>query len=164
MITLVAALAVGGAAACQPKAEPASSEKTTNVDDSKTEPGDETMSDGLPEFTTVTITKSGGIAGITETVTIDADGAWSYVKARMAPQDGTLEGERLSQLRSLVADPELTTKGEPSTDQCADMFVYAVTAETADGKTVETATDDCGIAPNETMGHLLDLVIEATPM
>ncbi|SCG75507.1 hypothetical protein GA0070213_115128 [Micromonospora humi] len=77
----------------------------------------------------VTLVKSGGIAGLTDTVTVRPDGSWTKTDRAGAAHDGRLAAPDLDRLRQLAADPRLAAEAAvtvPAT-MCADAFSYRLT-------------------------------------
>ncbi|HZM76107.1 MAG TPA: hypothetical protein VFC19_10290 [Candidatus Limnocylindrales bacterium] len=89
---------------------------------------------------TITIRKTGGIAGVNDTLVVDAKGNWTRT-TKSGTKTGQLTPEQLAQAAKLATDPRLIAEAQtpqPSTN-CADAFVYAVSIGTA------TVTySDCG--------------------
>lgn len=89
---------------------------------------------------TVTIRKSGGIAGINETLVVDAQGNWTRT-TRNGTKSGKLTPQELAQAAKLATDPRLLTEAQTPqpTTNCADAITYAVVIGAA------TVTySDCG--------------------
>lgn len=87
--------------------------------------------DGTASPFPVTLNKSGGIAGVNRTVTVDEQGNWSAASQRgvPSPQAGRLtEDDRLRLLR-LLSDARLRGEiDDAKPDQrCADAFRYDLT-------------------------------------
>lgn len=80
----------------------------------------------------VTLVKTGGIAGITETIVVKSDGTWSRKADRGGPATtGKLTAAQMAALQRLVADPRLEAEASPTTTgpgRCSDAFVYVLTA------------------------------------
>ncbi|MEU1966681.1 hypothetical protein ABZ541_10205 [Micromonospora sediminicola] len=77
----------------------------------------------------VVLIKSGGIVGLTDTITVRANGTWTKTDRAGAEQDGRLAEADLDRLRQLAADPRLTAEAAvtvPAT-MCADAFSYRLT-------------------------------------
>lgn len=109
----------------------------------------------------VSVTRSGGFAGITETVTVRANGAWTRTNRRAAERTGRLSDTQLSQVRALAADPRLAREsrtGGGTSGACADTFSYAVV--TADQR---IRYEDCPgrVRPAATLA-LVTYVLDAT--
>ncbi|MDG4804365.1 protealysin inhibitor emfourin [Micromonospora sp. WMMD980] len=83
---------------------------------------------GLPGVE-VTLVHSGGIAGLTDTITVRPDGSWTKTDRAGAARDGRLSDADLNRLRKLAADPRLATEAAATTPatMCADAFSYRLT-------------------------------------
>jgi hypothetical protein len=82
-------------------------------------------------FTGVQLTREGGIAGITETITVRPNGSWTVRTSRGAERSGKLVPTQQSRLQSLVNDPKLaaeaTRKPVPA-GHCSDAYTYLLVA------------------------------------
>ena len=89
---------------------------------------------------TITIRKSGGIAGVNETLVVDAQGRWTRT-TKTGTSTGQLTQAQLAQAAKLATDPRLIAEAQTkqSTAGCADAFVYAVTIQS-----VTITYSDCG--------------------
>ncbi|BCB80231.1 hypothetical protein Pflav_066410 [Phytohabitans flavus] len=110
----------------------------------------------------LTIDREGGFVGISQTITVEADGRWTYYRNRPGPGGGTpvrgkLNEVQLADLRALLADPRLGTEaGDPS--GCEDGYEYTlVTGPTK----VQWA--DCGTEAPATAKRVVELVSTSTP-
>ncbi|MGK5518412.1 hypothetical protein ACSNN9_03555 [Micromonospora sp. URMC 107] len=109
----------------------------------------------------VVLTRSGGIAGRGDTVTVKPDGRWTAVDRAGSRRTGRLSGADLDRLRRLVADPALAAEtGRPATPTaCRDAFSYRLTVGA-----VETGYVDCpsdgGTRP--TARAVVELLLGAT--
>jgi hypothetical protein len=77
----------------------------------------------------VTVVRTGGFAGLTDTVTVRPDGAWQRSDKRGPVDDGRLTAAQQSALRKLLADPRLAAEARrPAGDggRCRDAFTYLV--------------------------------------
>jgi hypothetical protein len=81
----------------------------------------------------ITISRTGGIAGVHDTVRITATGAWTSEDRLGRRTTGQLTPEQLDQLQRLAADPHVAVEAAATTGppQCADGFQYTVTIDTA---------------------------------
>ncbi|HCT79128.1 MAG TPA: hypothetical protein DGT23_21740 [Micromonosporaceae bacterium] len=82
-------------------------------------------SSAAKEPVAVTVTRTGGIAGIQDTIKVDASGKWTR-----QDRGGRLTIEQVTQLQRLATDPRLVAEAaatRPPTN-CADAFDYTVTA------------------------------------
>lgn len=160
--------------ACEPEQDAADGNAdTSNSADSGTnddasgkddDSGDNDAESTKAAITSIELTKSGGIAGVQETLTVDTDGNWEYVKARMAPQTGELSGDELETLMDLATDSGITDVGKKSDKQCNDMQTYQLVIEQPKGDELKAHSDECGVSPNEQFDELVKLLSEATPI
>ncbi|GHJ44681.1 hypothetical protein Cs7R123_20230 [Catellatospora sp. TT07R-123] len=132
-VTAVAAVLAFGAG-CAGAAEPG----TGNTPESTTQ-----SPDGRVAGVTVTVEKTGGIAGVNERVSVERDGSWVKVGNSGKQASGTLTADQLSQLQTLTADPELAKEAarSPQPSNCRDAFNYKVTVDRAGQQTVSAYTD-----------------------
>lgn len=81
----------------------------------------------------ITITRTGGFAGVRDTLTIDPSGAWTSQSRSSTDATGQLSASALDQLRTLAADPHVAVEAAAPTQpaQCADGFHYTVGVDTA---------------------------------
>lgn len=110
----------------------------------------------------VTVTRTGGLAGMSDTYVIAPDGTMS-IDSRREPASGTkkLTPDEQSELRSLVTAPAL--RAEATSDAlvkrtCADGFVYTVTSGDLTIKGM-----DCGTLATDapTLWKIIELVQNA---
>jgi hypothetical protein len=109
----------------------------------------------------VMLTKSGGIAGLTDTVTVRPDGRWTKVDRSGASRDGQLAAADLDRLRRLAADPRLSAEAAatvPAT-MCADAFSYRLTVGATTTKYVDCPPE---ATPPATTAAVVDLLTRAT--
>ncbi len=79
---------------------------------------------------TVTITRTGGIAAISQMVVIDGSGAWVFTDRRAGTtRRGQLSGAQISRLAQLVSDPALASEARrsPPPVRCADGITTTIT-------------------------------------
>ncbi|WBC12771.1 hypothetical protein O7600_16435 [Micromonospora sp. WMMA1998] len=109
----------------------------------------------------VVLVKSGGIAGLTDTITVHADGTWTTTDRAGAEREGRLSEADLDRLRRLAADPRLTAEAAvtvPAT-MCADAFSYRLTI----GPTTSSYVDCPPQAtPPAATAEVVDLLTRAT--
>jgi hypothetical protein len=82
-----------------------------------------------PSRSAVTLVRSGGFAGLTETVTVQPDGSWKRGDGRTTNRTGRFTAVQVSRLQTLVADPQLAAEAKqppPGTNQCNDTFIYVL--------------------------------------
>jgi hypothetical protein len=122
-------------------------------------PGADQRPAGLPSQ--LVLTRTGGIVGLQDTVTVQPDGRWTRVDRAGAARTGQLAGADLDRLRRLATDPRLTaeaTATAPAT-VCADAFSYRLTV----GGTT-TGYLDCPpqAAPPAATAAVVELLTRAT--
>lgn len=109
----------------------------------------------------VTLTRSGGIAGVDQRLVVTADGAWTYTDGDKE-EKGELTDQQVSKLQSLAMDKRLPSEAKVQDGGgCADAFSYTLKA----GK-VSMRVEDCGdgFDKRPVFGELVDLLVDATPM
>ena len=92
---------------------------------------------------TVSVTRSGGFAGVGDRVEIAADGTWTATDRDGARRTGQLSGRQRTELAELARDPGLAaeaTQTRPPT-RCADAFTYEVTVGGTRVSFVDCPTD-----------------------
>jgi hypothetical protein len=98
-----------------------------------------------PALPRVTIHRTGGIAGVSDTLTIEASGAWTATDKAGTQRHGQLTAAQIDSIRTLATDPRLAdeaTRSRPPT-QCRDAFDYSI-----DAGSVHVAYTDCPTDPN----------------
>jgi hypothetical protein len=110
-----------GAATTGPAATPATAPPTAG--------GPASGSPSAAQAVRVVLTRSGGIAGLNGTVTVEPDGRWTVVERGGAARTGRLSGSDLDRLRRLAADPRLAAEATrtPGPTECRDAFSYQLT-------------------------------------
>jgi hypothetical protein len=125
--------------------------------------GSSSTTKAVPSLPGVTITRTGGIAGVMQVIAVAADGSWTYTDKRVGTsQQGRLTTAQHHDLARLVADPALAAESRrsPPPGSCADAFVYTITVG---GLSIRY--DQCGSAGERPVADkLLALVLDATPM
>jgi hypothetical protein len=113
--------------------------------------------------TTVTVLRSGGIAGVMQQLKIEPNGTWRYLDKRGGQtQQGQLSAAQRQELTQLVSSPAFIAeiRQAPPPGVCNDGFVYAVTV----GE-LSFRYEQCGGKGNRpTIDSVLRLVQGATPM
>ena len=108
----------------------------------------------------VSISRTGGFAGVSQRIEIAADGSWTYTDRRASVQQGKLTPEQLSSVQQRVNDPafasQLNGSGGPKT--CNDTFIYQIVAGEKRG-----AFDDCDAAVKPAVVAVVAAVAAATP-
>ncbi len=110
----------------------------------------------------VNITRTGGIAGVDESVEITATGQWTYTNRRTnTTQTGSLTAAQSAQLVALVGAPAFIEqlRATPAASNCADGFNYTVTAGDARATFV-----DCGGDTQPAVRAVITAVTDATPL
>jgi hypothetical protein len=129
-----------------------------------TAPGDPGPGSGEASLAgTVTMQRSGGFAGVMQSVAIAPDGAWTYTDRRA----GTVRHGRLSQtqrerLAQALANPALTGEQAASTrvGVCSDGYLYQITWGRTKAQFVW-----CGSVGNRPAWvAVITLIEDATPM
>lgn len=110
----------------------------------------------------VTVVRTGGIAGVRDTVVVQPDGSWrrTATTGRGAGGTGRLAAADLAELRALAADPRLAVEaGRTAVPvECADAFVYSVQV----GGTTVPYVDCAQADPPATATSIVALVLSAT--
>jgi hypothetical protein len=81
----------------------------------------------------IVLEKSGGIAGVQETLTVEPDGSWTRTGRKGGDQSGKLTADQVSALRVLLNNAGSLTgpANQKTTDvKCADAFTYKLTVGT----------------------------------
>jgi hypothetical protein len=116
-----------------------------------------------PAFGPVTVTRTGGIAGVMQTVRIGADGSWTYTEGRGSTSTrGRLTEAERGQLASLVTSAafaqEARMRLQPG--QCSDTFIYTITVGEFTGR-----YDECPSAGRRpTLNAVVSLLVGATAL
>lgn len=92
----------------------------------------------------VVLTRSGGVAGRADTLTVEPDGTWRLVDRAGSLRTGQLTAGDLARLRQLTADPRLDREARrgPAAGVCADGFDYQLTAGGTQVRYVDCGTGD----------------------
>lgn len=112
----------------------------------------------------VTLTRSGGFAGFTTTVTVQGDGVVIVTDNSQTLPEAVLPESELEDLHSLVGSPQFAALLEsylPPDGVCCDFFFYEVTAE-VDGTTIKSTTADTIEAP-QVLQQVIDLLSGLIP-
>ena len=107
---------------------------------------------------TLTLVRTGGFVGVNQTITIAADGSWTYVDKRAGTTStGKLSPDQVAQLVKLLQDPALAQDlRQPSGVVCSDAFEYAVTMGS-----LSAMVEDCGqVRPS--VDAVLNFVTDST--
>jgi len=106
--------------------------------------GTSTTSEPAVAIGDVTLTRSGGIAGLVTVVNVGDDGVVTVVEDSQAPRESILPEAELTALHSIVGSPEFAALLEtyvPPDGVCCDFFLYEVTAAVGDSIIVTTTAD-----------------------
>jgi hypothetical protein len=118
---------------------------------------------GAPLGGGITVTKSGGIAGVRQVLTIAPDGSWVFTDQKGGKkQNGRLTGSQLQQLAQMVADPALIAelRVPARTGVCNDAFMYAIAF-----RELTYRFEQCGGPTNHPRTDaVLNLILASTPM
>jgi hypothetical protein len=144
LVLLLAAVAVTALAGC-----------------SWTGSGDPVATQPVPNLPPTTITRTGGIANVDETLRIDPNGQWAYTNKRAnAESSGTLTDEQRRAVAQLAGSPELLSEAQlPTPSTCADAFNYVITVGATSLSFV-----DCGTERAPTVKALVTAIVDATPL
>jgi hypothetical protein len=125
--------------------------------------GSTSTSKAVPSVPGVTVTRTGGLAGVMQVLAVAADGSWTFTDRRAGTsQQGKLTTAQHQDLGRLVTDPALAAESRhsPAPGSCADGFHYTITF----GE-MSVRYDQCGTAGKRPLtDQLLALVLDATPM
>ena len=104
----------------------------------------------------LTLSRTGGIAGVQDQVKIDPDGTATVTHRAGKPTTTTLSAKSLAALRGLLADPALAreAKAVDGAGTCADGFQYSLRTPALTMKTT-----DCGRSKQPTLAKLITLVL-----
>ena len=109
----------------------------------------------------LTISRTGGFAGVDESITVRSDGGWSYSANRGKPTaQGTLPAPDLAKVTQTLSDPAfgLDVRPHKQNGVCADGFTYSVSIGP------ETSTfDECGEGDRPLFTALLTVLRQNTP-
>jgi hypothetical protein len=167
LILSSAACAAGGTPQSQVTPTPPQS-ATTSPDPTSSPPGPSQTGSPAPPPTgsglsRVTVIRSGGIAGVMQSVRVDADGSWVYVDRRTgAPKSGKLSDAQRRQLTSLIAAPAFAREARmpPSAGVCNDGFIYAISVGDMTAR-----YDDCASSGRQpTLEAVVNLLVDATAL
>jgi hypothetical protein len=106
----------------------------------------------------VVISRTGGFAGVQETITIEPNGNWVYNNAKGSTADrGTLSASQRANLLRLLSDPRFATEiRKPNTAVCNDAFEYMIQV----GE-MTASFEDCADRP--AVAAVLTAISQATP-
>jgi len=109
----------------------------------------------------VVLTRSGGFAGLDDTVTVTPDGRWTKVDRAGATRTGQLDAGDLDRLRQLTADRRLLAEATATApvSTCADAFTYQLTVGAVTTSYVDCSSDR---TPPAATAAVVDLLTQAT--
>jgi hypothetical protein len=104
----------------------------------------------------LTLSRTGGIAGVQDQVKIDPDGTATVTHRSGKPTTTRLSAPELAALRRLVTDPALAreAKAADGAGTCADGFQYDLRTPALSMKTT-----DCGRSNRPTLAKIITLVL-----
>ncbi len=110
----------------------------------------------------VVVERTGGIAGVQDTIVVEPDGHWTRGSNRTSSGAGQLSEEQRSQLQTLANSPKLRAEATRKVSTgfvCSDGFKYTVTV----GET-KVSYEQCGgnSSDPETASAIVSLVMSAT--
>ncbi|MGB2571142.1 hypothetical protein ACPFP2_22240 [Micromonospora citrea] len=112
-----------------------------------------------PTDSRVVVTRSGGIAGRSDTVIVEPDGRWTATVRGDATRSGRLSPADLDRLRALARTATTGgTRGTPDA-RCADAFTYRLTVPTG---SVEWTDCPTGPQPPPAAAATARLLFQAT--
>jgi hypothetical protein len=162
LVLVLAGCAAGGTAQGGSSATPSTSpdQQTTTPPPG---PKESAPPPGGSPMSRVVVTRTGGIAGVSQSIRVDPNGSWIYVDRRPVMQkSGRLTAAELRQLANLVtgADFARETRLPPPAGTCNDGFIYTITV----GE-LSTRYDDCATASDRpTTAAVIDMLVDATPL
>ncbi|MFD2766593.1 protealysin inhibitor emfourin [Micromonospora eburnea] len=108
----------------------------------------------------VVLTRSGGFAGLDDTVTVTPDGHWTKVDRAGATRSGQLDPGDLDRLRQLTADRRLLAEATATdpVSTCADAFTYRLTVGAVTTSYVDCPTEH----PPATTTAVVELLTQVT--
>jgi hypothetical protein len=163
-VPLLAGCAAGGTAQSGSSTSPSTSPGLENT----TPPPGPTGSvppnpPGGSAMSRVVVTRTGGIAGVSQSLRVDPNGSWIYVDRRpVAQKTGRLAEPELRQLASLVTGSAFARESRmpPPVGTCNDGFIYVITV----GE-LTSRYDDCATQGDRpTTAAVIDLLVDATPL
>jgi hypothetical protein len=117
-----------------------------------------------PSIKTITVMRTGGFASFQQTLTITADGSWTFVdkRANLPAPSGRLSPDQLQQLTAWVSDPAFAAEARfPGPGGiCNDGIIYTITIDE-----FNTKYERCGTAAARPVtDKILALLFDATPL
>jgi hypothetical protein len=147
-------------ASALPSSAPAASASTTSAPSASLTPSGTATSAPSPESAPakafpLTVTRSGGFAGVDDRVLIKADGSVVVTRQGQAPVRTTLPATTMADLRRLLTSPEFTgrTSSPDAAAVCNDGYQYEFTSPSG-----SATVQDCGTPHGATMDRMLAIV------
>jgi hypothetical protein len=111
---------------------------------------------------TVTVVRSGGLAGVHDEFVVDPSGTWTVTDRTGGRRTGHLTDQQRATLARLATDPRLPDEARRTQgpSHCADVYAYAVTVNAVRISFVDCAADDGRPA---TAAAIVTLVTQAVP-
>lgn len=148
----------GGGDQAGPSPSPSRSNGEIGIPPGET-PGTPTYPPGKRPMT-ITVVRTGGVAGVDQRLTVTAEGAWTYADDG-EEQAGQLTDPQVSKLQSLAMDERLRSEAKRTDGEtCADGFRYDLKA----GAVAMSAVDCGGYAGRPAFGALIDYLVQTTPL
>jgi hypothetical protein len=117
---------------------------------------------GVAAVTPIKATRTGGFAGVRQTLVVSVDGNWIYTDGKTnQTQSGKLTSDQLKSVVTLLSDPAVATQLAPrptGTLRCADAFLYTIQFGGSD----TFSMSDCGDLP-PAASAILTALSDATP-
>lgn len=107
------------------------------------------------------LVRSGGIAGLAETLTVEPDGRWTLVDRTEARRSGQIGEADLDRLRQLAGDPRLAVESGRTTGPtvCRDALTYRLSVGATEIDYIDCPAD--GDQPEVAMS-LVELLTRVT--
>lgn len=105
--------------------------------------------------------RSGGFAGLSETITVRPGGGWTRTTKRGPDRTGKLTAAQLTKLRALIDDPRLDAEADRprSGGTCNDTYTFVVIAG---GHRIEHTECPGSTKPPAATMEIATLVLDAT--
>ncbi|MFC7758460.1 protealysin inhibitor emfourin [Catellatospora bangladeshensis] len=99
---------------------------------------------GSAVMPSVTVVRTGGIAGVNDTFIVNPDGSWTVTDKAGTTKSGKLNAQQAHELQRLATEPAFAAESRQQRGQtkCADAFAYKVTV-TGDAGPVLVSFSDC---------------------
>ncbi len=99
---------------------------------------------GAAVMPSVTVVRSGGIAGLNDTFIVNPDGRWTATDKAGTTKSGELNAQQAHELQRLATEPAFAAESRQQRGEtkCADAFAYKVTV-TGDAGPVLVSFSDC---------------------